>query len=257
MSETTEVNRAAFGQFLNQLRREKGWTQKDLAERLYVSDKAVSKWERGLSLPDVALLLPLAGALGVSVTELLEGRRAVQEQRYSAAEVEALIRRALAFPVEPPERQQARVKRYLPVYLICCVLGVAEALAVWLLGLAPTEMGQTCLVLGVGFGVVYGAYAFFWMAETLPPLLRRKPHCPVCAGSHAYPHPGRLLQQPQLALCPAGVPGLVHGIHAAAATLSGGGGAAGPALGRQGDRCSICSVHPEPVRMHRRARQAA
>lgn len=51
MSETTEVNRAAFGQqFLNQLRREKGWTQKDLAERLYVSDKAVSKWERGVSL---------------------------------------------------------------------------------------------------------------------------------------------------------------------------------------------------------------
>lgn len=143
MRETTEVNRTAFGQFLNQLRREKGWTQKDLAERLYVSDKAVSKWERGLSLPDVALLLPLAGALGVSVTELLEGRRAVQEQRYSAAEVEALIRRALAFPVEPPERQQARVKRYLPVYLICCVLGV-------------------------GFGVIYGAYAFFWMAETLP-----------------------------------------------------------------------------------------
>ena len=143
MSETTEVNRAAFGQFLNQLRREKGWTQKDLAERLYVSDKAVSKWERGLSLPDVALLLPLAGSLGVSVTELLEGCRAVQEQRYSAAEVEALIRRALAFPVEPPERQQARVKRYLPVYLICCVLGV-------------------------GFGVVYGAYAFFWMTETLP-----------------------------------------------------------------------------------------
>lgn len=91
----------------------------------------------------MALLLPLAGALGVSVTELLEGRRAVQEQRYSAAEVEALIRRALAFPVEPPERQQARVKRYLPVYLICCVLGV-------------------------GFGVIYGAYAFFWMAETLP-----------------------------------------------------------------------------------------
>lgn len=180
MSETTEVNRAAFGQFLNQLRREKGWTQKDLAERLYVSDKAVSKWERGLSLPDVALLLPLAGALGVSVTELLEGRRAVQEQRYSAAEVEALIRRALAFPVEPPERQQARVKRYLPVYLICCVLGVAEALAVWLLGLAPTEMGQTCLVLGVGFGVVYGVSGWrrpcpATTTKTALPSLRREP----------------------------------------------------------------------------------
>lgn len=91
-----------------------------------------------------------------------------QERQFTQKEVDALIQKALAFPVEPPERQQARVKRYLPVYLICCVLGVAEALAVWMLGLAPTEMGQTCLVLGVGFGVVYGAYAFFWMAETLP-----------------------------------------------------------------------------------------
>ena len=91
-----------------------------------------------------------------------------QERQFTQKEVDALIQKALAFPVEPPERQQARVKRYLPVYLICCVLGVAEALAVWMLGLAPTEMGQTCLVLGVGFGVVYGAYAFFWMTETLP-----------------------------------------------------------------------------------------
>ena len=138
----------------------------------------------------MALLLPLAGALGVSVTELLEGRRAVQEQRYSAAEVEALIRRALAFPVEPPERQQARVKRYLPVYLICCVLGVAEALAVWMLGLAPTEMGQTCLVLGVGFGVIYGAYAFFLDGRDPAPLLRRKPHCAVCTGAMHIHIPG-------------------------------------------------------------------
>lgn len=89
------------------------------------------------------------------------------------------------------------------------------------------------------------------------PLLRRKPHCAVCTGGYAHPHPGRLLQQPQLAVCAAGLPGLVHGVYAAAAAISGGGGAAGPALGRQGDRCSICSVHPEPVRMHRRARQAA
>ena len=44
-----ELNKQAFGSFLAQLRREKGWTQKDLAERLYVSDKAVSKWERGVS----------------------------------------------------------------------------------------------------------------------------------------------------------------------------------------------------------------
>ena len=168
MSETTEVNRAAFGQFLNQLRREKGWTQKDLAERLYVSDKAVSKWERGLSLPDVALLLPLAGALGVSVTELLEGRRMPQERQFTQKEVDALIQKALTFQTEPPERQKERVQKYLPVYLVCSVLGIVEALAVWGFRLAETEMAQMSLILGVGFGVVYGAYAFFWMTETLP-----------------------------------------------------------------------------------------
>lgn len=48
--QTFELNKQAFGAFLAQLRREKGWTQKDLAEKLYISDKAVSKWERGESL---------------------------------------------------------------------------------------------------------------------------------------------------------------------------------------------------------------
>ncbi len=44
-----EIDYAKFGTFLSQLRREKGMTQKELAERLFVSDKAVSKWERGVS----------------------------------------------------------------------------------------------------------------------------------------------------------------------------------------------------------------
>ncbi len=45
-----EIDKEKFGTFLSQLRREKGMTQKDLAEKLFVSDKAVSKWERGGSL---------------------------------------------------------------------------------------------------------------------------------------------------------------------------------------------------------------
>lgn len=44
-----EIDKEAFGTFLAQLRKEKGMTQKDLAERIFVSDKAVSKWERGVS----------------------------------------------------------------------------------------------------------------------------------------------------------------------------------------------------------------
>lgn len=64
-----------IGPFIRRLRKERGLTQKELARSLNVTDKAVSKWELGASLPDVALLLPLAEALGVSATELLAGAR--------------------------------------------------------------------------------------------------------------------------------------------------------------------------------------
>lgn len=218
-----ELDKAAFGHFLAQLRREKGMTQKELAATLYVSDKAVSKWERGLSVPDISLLVPLAEQLNVTVAELLQGRRVEEERRFTREETEDLIRKALTFSAEPPERRQARTKKYLPVYVICCVLGVAEALAVWAAGLADIEGALALLIIGVVFGVVYGAYTMFWMAETLPPLLRREPNLQLCTGCVPHPHPGHLLQQPKLEARPAGVPGLVDGVDGAGAALHGGG----------------------------------
>ena len=92
-----ELNKTAFGSFLAQLRREKGMTQKELAACLYVSDKAVSKWERGLSVPDISLLVPLAEQLNVTVAELLQGCRVEEEQRFTREETEELIRKALIF----------------------------------------------------------------------------------------------------------------------------------------------------------------
>ena len=61
-----QVNNERFGKFILGLRKEKGLTQKELAERLYISDKAVSKWERSLSMPDIALLIPLSQMFGVT-----------------------------------------------------------------------------------------------------------------------------------------------------------------------------------------------
>ena len=65
----------AMGKFIARLRKEKNMTQKDLADKLYVSDRAVSKWERGLNFPDITLLKKLSEVLGVSLTELLNGER--------------------------------------------------------------------------------------------------------------------------------------------------------------------------------------
>lgn len=69
------MDNSGMGQFIAELRKEKLLTQKDMAERLHITDKAVSKWERGLSCPDIALLPELAAMLDVTVDELLQGRR--------------------------------------------------------------------------------------------------------------------------------------------------------------------------------------
>ena len=63
----------SVGQTIAALRKKKGWTQVELAEKLQVSDKAVSKWERGISFPDITILIPLSEVLNVSLYDLLTG----------------------------------------------------------------------------------------------------------------------------------------------------------------------------------------
>lgn len=71
------MNTYITGSVIRQLRELRGLTQAQLAERISVSDKAVSKWETGRGLPDITLLEPLAEVLGVSVLELMRGERVV------------------------------------------------------------------------------------------------------------------------------------------------------------------------------------
>ena len=74
------------GCFIAQLRKELGLTQKELAEKLEVTDKAISRWETGKGLPDTSLLKPLAEIFGVSVGELLSGKRMDDSQIKSQAD---------------------------------------------------------------------------------------------------------------------------------------------------------------------------
>ncbi len=69
------------GNIIRNLREKKGWTQKQLAERLAVSDKAVSKWETGKGLPDIALLETVAKVLEVSIAELMNGQQVNNKNR--------------------------------------------------------------------------------------------------------------------------------------------------------------------------------
>ena len=69
------MNSYVTGAAIRQLRENRGFTQAELAEKIGVSAKTVSKWETGKGLPDISLLQPLAGALGVSVIELMNGEQ--------------------------------------------------------------------------------------------------------------------------------------------------------------------------------------
>lgn len=69
------MNQEKIGKFIAELRKENNLTQTQLAEKLNITKNAVSKWERGLSLMDISLLKPLSEILGVSVSELLNGKR--------------------------------------------------------------------------------------------------------------------------------------------------------------------------------------
>ncbi len=60
-----------IGKFIKMKRQEKGFTQYTLAEKLYISREAVSKWERGVSIPDTQVLIRLAEILGVTTNDIL------------------------------------------------------------------------------------------------------------------------------------------------------------------------------------------
>lgn len=74
------MKKETFGNMVAVLRKEKGMTQLELAEKMGVTDKAVSKWERDLSFPDVSSIPKLAEILGVSVDELMQNKAESKEE---------------------------------------------------------------------------------------------------------------------------------------------------------------------------------
>lgn len=105
------------GGLITQARKERGLTQKELAQALHVSAQAVSKWERGLNFPDLSLLEPLGDCLGLTVSELLSGTRGEEPK-------EELLRDSLRVL---PAQLGGKVRRWRRAALAC--LGVLLALA--------------------------------------------------------------------------------------------------------------------------------
>ena len=80
------MDQVLIGKFIASERKRKGYTQKQLSEKLGISDKTISKWERGNGFPEVSLLLPLCDELDITVNELLSGERVSEEDYRKKAE---------------------------------------------------------------------------------------------------------------------------------------------------------------------------
>lgn len=80
------MDQEKIGKFIADCRKEKGLTQLQLAEKLNITNRAVSKWETGKSCPDVSLMLELCNILGITVNELLSGGRILMEDYQKKAE---------------------------------------------------------------------------------------------------------------------------------------------------------------------------
>lgn len=114
------------GLFIRELRKEKTMTQKELAELLNITDSAVSKWERGLCAPDIALLEPLAKVFGVTIAELISGARINQEEPVRQTE-DSPIKIISCSEQEPAQKAKAHRGK---VMIACTVVSIAILICV-------------------------------------------------------------------------------------------------------------------------------
>lgn len=129
------------GQLIAQQRGALGLTQKQLASQLHISDRTVSRWERGVGFPDLSLLEPLADSLGLTVVELLRGEKLPPEQQ-PTPQAEHTARDVLNSAGETVRKTARRFRWLLAVLAVVAVL--AGAACLWLVfHSTPAYMPET------------------------------------------------------------------------------------------------------------------
>lgn len=141
------MDQQKIGQFIAEMRKEQGLTQRALAEKLLISDKTVSKWECGNGMPEVSLMMPLCEILQISVNELLTGKR-LQSSEYKQNAEENIMRLM-------NERKIA--KRSLWVGIVAMLSAMLPAFTlIYLAGLLEMEDWIRVLMIVIGFVALIG-----------------------------------------------------------------------------------------------------
>ena len=158
-----EIDKKKFGNFISELRKEKGYTQKELAEKLFLSDKAISKWETGVSIPDTAMLIPLADILGVSVTELLTYERIEPDTPIAAEQVETILKTTLSHNETTRTENLQNKKLWLLTYGLCLVTSLVGLLYCHTVGYLSESLLTITLL-----SMIFGGYFCLFARNQLP-----------------------------------------------------------------------------------------
>ena len=139
------MDQIKIGKFIADERKRKGYTQKKLSEKLEISDKTISKWERGNGFPEVSLLLPLCNELEITVNELLSGERVSEEDYLKKAE-ENMVNL---------DREAQESKKKIVLSAMVAGLTIIAAVPLFILsGMLEMANWIRVLLIGIGFVVI-------------------------------------------------------------------------------------------------------
>ena len=137
-----------IGSFLKELRKEKGITQEELAEMLYVSGRTVSRWETGTNMPDISLLVDIAEIFDVSIPEIINGER---KNEIMEKEVKETVLKLTDYS----EVMNQKIKGRLFVLTVIAIIGMIAFVIIEFIGLdTPGSVYES--VAGAGLGLDCG-----------------------------------------------------------------------------------------------------
>lgn len=139
------MDQMKIGKFIAEERKVKKYTQRELADKLGISDKTISKWERGNGFPEVSLLLPLCDELEITVNELLSGER-LQEMDYKKKAEENMVNLV-------KEAQESKKKIVMSALVACLVIIAAVPLFV-VAGAFDMEIWLRIILMGMGIVII-------------------------------------------------------------------------------------------------------
>ena len=195
------MDQIKIGKFISSCRKEQGMTQAALAEKLGISDRAVSKWETGKSMPDSGIMLELCSLLGINVNELLSGEKIMTEVYDKRAEENLLEMRR---QVEEKNRQLLRTEYLIVIPVVAMglvlilVAGLVEMSSVWRGTLIFFAVAMIVIFAFIAVGIEQKAGYYecqkchnrhvptYWQANLAPHIGRtRYMKCPAC-GKWSY-----------------------------------------------------------------------